>query len=75
MTQELINKYFRSELGEQCISLFSTSDNQVFIRKSEAEFHLENNQLDDYTIMEWYDTNDDYEPIEGDYVPEDRYPE
>ncbi len=37
MTQNLIDKVFSTELGQQCSFLFSTSDNSVFIRKEEAE--------------------------------------
>ena len=60
MTQEKINTYFNSPLGEQCNSLFSTSDDRVFIRKSEAALHaigeLDSNtkSLEDETIIEWF---------------------
>lgn len=60
MTQEKINKYFESDLGQQCNSLFSTSDNRVFIRHEEGLLHTkgkldENTKpLMDKTIIEWF---------------------
>ena len=60
MTQEIINKYFSSSLGEQCNNLFSTSDDRVFIRYEEALSHsngtLDDNTrpLKDKTIIEWF---------------------
>lgn len=36
MTQERINKYFQGSIGSQCDTLFSTSDNRVFIRYEDA---------------------------------------
>lgn len=60
MTQEKINKDFTTSLGEQCSNLFSTSDDRVFIRKSEAIAHSKG-QLDpntkplsNSTIIEWF---------------------
>ena len=39
MTQQEINTYFASSLGQQCNILFSTSDNRVLIRYHEAALH------------------------------------
>lgn len=55
MTQEKINKYFESELGSQCVSLFSTADDNVFIRHSEAVTHSESNGLLVSAIQEWFE--------------------
>ena len=41
MTQEIINKYFESSLGQQCDCLFTTSDDRVFIREEEAILHTD----------------------------------
>lgn len=57
MTQERINEYFKSSLGEQCYGLFSTEDNLVFIRMSEALYHSEENGLDPDKIQLWYNEN------------------
>ena len=60
MTQENINKCFITSLGEQCDSLFSTSDDKVFIRESEAIAHtkgqldINTKPLSDSTIIEWF---------------------
>lgn len=65
MTQEEINKYFKTSLGEQCDELYSTSDDRVFIRFTEADLHrqgkLDENTkpLEDQTIQIWYN------PYEG----------
>lgn len=60
MTQELANKIFNTDLGQQLDSIFSTSDDRVFIRFKEALKHI-NGQLDentipllDKTITEWF---------------------
>lgn len=45
MTQESINKYFQCSLGQQCNELFSTPDDRVFIRLSEARDHCKLNNL------------------------------
>lgn len=37
--EQLIAEAFSSELGQQCNSLFSTSDNRIFIRFQEALAH------------------------------------
>jgi len=55
MNQEKINKYFESELGQQCNSLFSTSDDNVFIRYQEALNHSIENNLNKDEITEWYE--------------------
>ncbi len=58
MTQKLINKYFLSPLGEQCNSLFTTSDNQVFIRYEEAREHEATLTNEYSSIKEWFNTNE-----------------
>lgn len=61
MTQELANKIFQSELGQQCIEIFVTSDDQVFIRHEEALLHTKgelipnSSLLEDVTITTWYE--------------------
>lgn len=54
MTQEIINKYFSSELGEQLNNLYSAPDDKVFIRYKEALDHCINNNLNKGDIIEWY---------------------
>lgn len=61
MTQDKINKIFQSDLGQQCMSLYTTSDDRVFIRPEEAKKHA-NGELDpdtkplaDKTVTEWFD--------------------
>jgi hypothetical protein len=60
MTQEKMNKIFATSLGEQCDSLFTTSDDKVLIRYSEALLHVEGKlvpgslPLEDKTIIEWF---------------------
>lgn len=58
--EQLVEKAFSSELGRQCNSLFSTSDNRIFIRLQEAIAHSkgelsEGIPLEDTTIYEWYE--------------------
>lgn len=60
MTQEEINKVFETSLGEQVDVLYTTSDDRVFIRKSEAMAHT-NFMLNanpqsyvDTGIVDWY---------------------
>lgn len=55
MTQELINRYFQSPLGQQCNSLFSTPDDRVFIRYEEAKQHCIDNSLNRMKILEWFE--------------------
>ncbi len=57
MTQEKINNYFQSELGQQCNSLFTTPDDMVFIRRSEAEEHLKTMLVGNIKepITEWFE--------------------
>ena len=61
MTQELINKYFKGDLGRQLNVIYSTSDDRVFIRYEEALKHTEgkldpNTQpLEDKKIIEWFE--------------------
>ena len=57
---EKIDKYFESELGQQCNELFSTSDDRVFIRYEEAVMHAngeldpDTKPLEDKFVMDWY---------------------
>jgi len=55
MTSETMSKYFQSELGQQCNSLFSTPDDRVFIRYSEASQHCTDNSLDSNSLLEWFE--------------------
>lgn len=55
MTQERMKKYFESELGQQCTSLFSTPDDMVFIRYNEALNHCNDNNLSPFDILEWFE--------------------
>ena len=64
MTQEIINKYFNTGIGEQCTVLFSTSDDRVFIRIEDAEFHVLDMELEDAAIQDWYNTNEEFYPEE-----------
>ena len=73
MTQEIINKYFNSEIGEQCTELFSTSDDRVFIRIEDAEFHVLDMELEDAAIQDWYNNNEEESLVEN--VEEEMYPE
>ena len=51
--EQLIGEAFASELGQQCPSLFSTSDNRIFIRYSEALSHTAS--LENKAIYEWFE--------------------
>ena len=70
MTQELINRYFKGDLGRQLSVIYSTSDDRVFIRYEEALKHTEgkldpNTQpLEDKKIIEWFEefSGSDLEP-------------
>lgn len=69
MTQEQMNKIFQTPLGEQCNSLFTTSDDKVLIRYEEALRHV-NGQLDpnskpleDKTIIEWFEEYSGSDPM------------
>ena len=53
MTQERINKYFQGSIGSQCDTLFSTSDNRVFIRYEDAVFNIKEEGLTDDNILQW----------------------
>ena len=63
MTQEKIDKVFEWNLGLQLLSIFSTSDDRLFIRKSEALQHTNDminsnpQELVDTTIIEWFPSN------------------
>ena len=54
MKRKDIDLYFRSSIGEQCNSLFSTPDDMVFIRKHEAIEHCTLNDLNSTEIVEWF---------------------
>ena len=63
MTQEKANRIFETELGQQLISIFVTSDERVFIRHEEALSHA-NGTLDkdtlplaDKNVVEWFPEN------------------
>lgn len=66
MTPERIAKFFESELGQQCPELYSTPDDRVFIRLSEAEWHCRQNNLDEDQIQMWF-------PEWGGNDPEPKY--
>jgi hypothetical protein len=65
MTQEIMNKIFEGELGSQCNSLFSTPDDNVFIRYSEAVSHCMGAALNKDEIIEWFEeySGGDINPI------------
>lgn len=60
MTQEIIDRYFNTSLGEQCDVLYSTSDDRVFIRHEEAIKYTNGKLeepfvlLEDKNIISWY---------------------
>ena len=60
MNQEIANKYFASELGQQLDVIYATSDGRAFVRIEEAEKHAEGKldentlPLSDKTITTWY---------------------
>lgn len=54
MTQEKINEFFDTDLGQQCLSLFVTSDDAVFIRYDEAVAHILVKGLADTQPSEWF---------------------
>lgn len=62
MTQEIINKYFQSDLGKQCNSLFTTADDKVFISYKHAKDHAE--KLFNEEVIEWFEeySGKDLEP-------------
>lgn len=69
MTQELINKYFQGELGQQCDSLFTTVDDRCFIRYEEAAKHAES--LFNEEVTQWWEeySGKDVEPtIRGEVI-------
>lgn len=72
--EQIIGDAFSSSLGQQCNSLFATSDNRVFVRAEEAVAHikgeLDNTEpLKDRTITEWFEewhggaTHPDFIPV------------
>lgn len=61
MTQQDANKIFETELGQQLPSIYSTSDDRVFIRYEEAVAHTNHminstggQEFVDTTITEWF---------------------
>ena len=60
MTQEVVNKFFETELGQQLDVIYVTSDDQVFIRYEEAALHTndllnaEPENFVDTEITKWY---------------------
>lgn len=55
MTQEKANKIFETELGQQLLSFYATSDDRVFIRYSEAVAHT-NDMINAVGGQEYVDT-------------------
>ena len=72
MNRKEINEVFCTELGQQLNELYTTSDDRVFIRLTEAISHTEgkldeNTQpLSDTTIKMWQDGDDGYFVYEND---------
>jgi hypothetical protein len=64
VTQEMADRVFASSLGQQLLSVFSTSDGRFFVRHSEAYKHAygeldENTQpLEDKRIIEWFESEE-----------------
>lgn len=58
MTQELINKYFKSELGQQLEEIWVTEDDQPFIRYKEAVDYSKENGFDVGEITLWHKEHD-----------------
>jgi hypothetical protein len=61
MTQEKANNIFETEIGQQLLSIYSTSDDRAFIRYEEAQLHTNNminsvgsQEFIDTTITEWF---------------------
>lgn len=59
MTQEKANQIFDTFLGQQLLSFFCTSDNQVFIRYEEALNYINRKKEEDENftneeVTEWY---------------------
>ena len=54
-TQEQANKIFETELGQQLLSFYTTSDNKVFIRYNEAVAHT-NDMINATGGQEYVDT-------------------
>lgn len=61
MTQEKVNKIFDTELGQQLLSIYCTSDDRTFIRYKEAQAHTNHminsvggQEFVDTTITEWF---------------------
>lgn len=55
ITQEIIDELFETNLGQQCLCLYSTSDGKVWIRYEEA---TENStKLENREIKQWFPSN------------------
>lgn len=55
MTQEKANQIFDTSLGQQLLSFYCTFDDRVFIRRSEAQLHLDQITNPENTeIIEWF---------------------
>ena len=58
MTQEIANQIFETDLGQQLLSVYSTSDGRAFIRFEEAQSHAEGKHDTDpdfdLEIKEWF---------------------
>jgi hypothetical protein len=79
MTQEKANLIFETDLGQQLLSFFCTSDDQVFIRREEAAFHTNEmintdpGEYVDTTITEWFPSEPDYEGFYKHMMEHDRF--
>ena len=60
MTQGDADKIFQGGLGGQLLSFFSTSDDMLWVRHSEALLHAKD--LEDKNIIEWFKSDN----IQGD---------
>ena len=60
MTQEYADKIFQGGLGGQLLSFFSTSDDMLWVRYSEALLHAKD--FEDKNIIEWFKSDN----IQGD---------
>ena len=58
MTQEKIDLIFETGLGQQCDVLYTTPDDQVFIRYEEALDYCRLRNLEIDKIEEWYPSYD-----------------
>jgi len=54
MNKKQADNIFQTELGKQLNVIYVTSDDRVFIRRSEAYNHIKEYSLVDKTIEEWF---------------------